>query len=693
MQIGYSWVHKLRESRSDVIVLQHHVTGTESLDVQPVIIFRRLLSQLVDRLPLGSLPPLRSYASYDITRLRENFPRWLEQLSARLNNRVVMVIDSLHLVKDAPIHFQWLLDPLHVGVRVVISVTSDNCPEVWQHWPTLHLEPFSASSVRQLVQQLPKQKRDDVIGQCRDASTYDPLYSKLLCRLALSVSINQVSETVWSAALKTRDVIELYRVTLREIEARSENREHRNQLKSILQFVACSRDGLSEKELLLFLTSQLTHARWFNHLNKLLHLLVLKEEAGFYKAHNSQVSKVIYEFYVNNETHKRRCHLKMTSQLRSSCNIFTPRNIHTLPWLLHHLDDRDGLFEIIYSPKLLHHMHTRGRVSELVALLDYLNEDKLTSGSRYHEELKRLESKIVSKEEDDVGMREVSNMFLSLGRFQSELGLIEEAVSSLQKSLEISETHLDPDHPDVADSLHHLACVYVQWGKPSTAQPLFRQALELVEGVAGHYHYRVAQEISSIIRINRKSGKDLGNLHSRMMKIYKRSPSLNARSFERLRRKTFSLEGLTLDEDSLEVAKVLNDLGVVNHLQNNFKTAEDFFLRSLKMREELLDEKDSELSQSYYNLSLVHAEQNKLASAILCMERALSIRQTLGGSDVTVLSTLKSLALLCKKNKDLVRASELYSEVVEIQRQKSEEETPELANALVLLILRNRYRC
>merc|ERR1719322_501536 len=57
-----SWVHKLRESRSDVIVLQHHVTGTESLDVQPVIIFRRLLSQLVDRLPLGSLPPLRSYA-------------------------------------------------------------------------------------------------------------------------------------------------------------------------------------------------------------------------------------------------------------------------------------------------------------------------------------------------------------------------------------------------------------------------------------------------------------------------------------------------------------------------------------------------------------------------------------------------------------------------------------------------------
>jgi len=49
-----------------------------------------------------------------------------------------------------------------------------------------------------------------------------------------------------------------------------------------------------------------------------------------------------------------------------------------------------------------------------------------------------------------------------------------QAVSSLQKSVEILESVLDPDHPSVADSLHHLASVYAQWGKLSPAEDLYR---------------------------------------------------------------------------------------------------------------------------------------------------------------------------------------------------------------------------
>ena len=40
-----------------------------------------------------------------------------------------------------------------------------------------------------------------------------------------------------------------------------------------------------------------------------------------------------------------------------------------------------------------------------------------------------------------------------------------QAAPLLQRSLEIRETVLDPDHPLVAQSLHHLAGLNAQWGK------------------------------------------------------------------------------------------------------------------------------------------------------------------------------------------------------------------------------------
>lgn len=62
-------------------------------------IHRNLLSQLLRHLPCGCVPPLQSFSSYDVTKLKETLPSWLEQLSARLDNRIVLVIDSLDLVK------------------------------------------------------------------------------------------------------------------------------------------------------------------------------------------------------------------------------------------------------------------------------------------------------------------------------------------------------------------------------------------------------------------------------------------------------------------------------------------------------------------------------------------------------------------------------------------------------------------
>ena len=43
---------------------------------------------------------------------------------------------------------KWLLDPLPVDSRVVVSVDRDTCPVPWQSWPTLYLTELSNKSVK-----------------------------------------------------------------------------------------------------------------------------------------------------------------------------------------------------------------------------------------------------------------------------------------------------------------------------------------------------------------------------------------------------------------------------------------------------------------------------------------------------------------------------------------------------------------
>lgn len=82
-----------------------------------------------------------------------------------------------------------------------------------------------------------------------------------------------------------------------------------------------------------------------------------------------------------------------------------------------------------------------------------------------------------------------------------------QAVAPLQRSLEIRETALDPDHPRVAQSLHQLAGVYVQWKKFGNAEQLYKQALEISENAYGAEHPRVARELDALAMLYQKQNK------------------------------------------------------------------------------------------------------------------------------------------------------------------------------------------
>jgi hypothetical protein len=52
---------------------------------------------------------------------------------------------------------------------------------------------------------------------------------------------------------------------------------------------------------------------------------------------------------------------------------------------------------------------------------------------------------------------------------------------------------LGPDHPDVAESLNHLAEVLQAEGDPAAAEPLYRRALTIDEKALGPNHPETRQ--------------------------------------------------------------------------------------------------------------------------------------------------------------------------------------------------------
>ncbi|KAF3703658.1 Nephrocystin-3 [Channa argus] len=473
----------------------------------------------------------------------------------------VLIIKRL-TVKQAERHMKWLIDPLPVNVRVVVSVNVETCPQAWRLWPTLHLDPLSPREVRSVVFaecqsmdfKLNKDQEKKLERHCRSASTCNALYVTLLARI-------------------------------------------------------------------------------------------------------------------------------ITSQ-----DCVTWRVADELPWLLQQQEDRIKLQCSLLNLFVSQNLYKRGHFSELLAYWQYVGKDKSSMAAEYFDSLKHYEKNCESED----SMTKLANLYETLGRFLKDLGLPSQAVAPLQRSLEIRETALDPDHPSVARSLHQLAGVYVQWKKYGNAEQLYKQALEISENAYGAEHASVARELESLAMLYQKQNKyeQAEKLRNRSMKIRQKIARQKGHmyGFNLLRRRALQLEELTLGKDSADCAKTLNELGVLYYLQNNLDAAKVFLTRSLEMRQRVLGPDHPDCAQSINNLAALHTERREYETAEDMYERALDIRKRALSPDHPSLAyTLKHLAMLYKRRGKLDKAVPLYELSLEIREKSFGPKHPSVATALVNL--------
>jgi nephrocystin-3 len=93
-----------------------------------------------------------------------------------------------------------------------------------------------------------------------------------------------------------------------------------------------------------------------------------------------------------------------------------------------------------------------------------------------------------------------------------------------------------------------------------------------------------------------------------------------------MRKQTLRPEGLTMGPDSPDLARTLNEIGVLSYLQNNVDVAESFFKRSLDIRERVLGPEHPDVAQSLNNLAALFNDRKMYEQAEPLYERALNIR-------------------------------------------------------------------
>ena len=261
----------------------------------------------------------------------------------------------------------------------------------------------------------------------------------------------------------------------------------------------------------------------------------------------------------------------------------------------------------------------------------------------------------------------------TIGGIYTQLGWYERAESLLKAGLAIHEAELGADHPQTAARVHELADLYRLMGRYESAEPFFRRALKVREGVTPEGGKRntdgidpldLAQTIRGLGRVLLEQGR--------------------YQDAEPLARRALAITEGALGADHPEVATDLDRLGAVYYRQDRLEEAEPLRARALAIREQALGPDHPDVATSLNNLGALYNSQGRSDEAEAHWQRALAIREkVLGPSHPYVASSLTNLGNLYSDQDRLHEAEPLLRRALEIKQQTLDPNHPHVANSLV----------
>jgi tetratricopeptide (TPR) repeat protein len=253
--------------------------------------------------------------------------------------------------------------------------------------------------------------------------------------------------------------------------------------------------------------------------------------------------------------------------------------------------------------------------------------------------------------------------YIGISRFYQGQVAYEQALLWLRQCLDIAETRLGSDHPDIATSLNNLAYLYQLQGRYSEAEPLYVRSLQIREGQLGANHPNTAQSLNNLAELYRAMGR------------YSEAEPLLVRSIH--------ITEQQLGADHPDTALSLNNLAALYESQGRYNQAQPLYVRSLHIREAQLGADHPDVATSLNNLAELYKLQGRYAEAEPLYVRSLFIsEQQLGGDHPLTATILNNLAALYYEQGNYSGAEPLYLRSLAVREQQLGADHPDVANSL-----------
>lgn len=166
---------------------------------------------------------------------------------------------------------------------------------------------------------------------------------------------------------------------------------------------------------------------------------------------------------------------------------------------------------------------------------------------------------------------------------------------------------------ELSDALHDMGCLHVLAGRPTSAEPILNQALQIREKAFPGGDLRTAVTLQT-----------LANLHITRKR--------NQQAKEELQR-ALQIKQKVLGADHAGVAAALEDLGLLSARMNDPDIAAAYFRKALATRERSAGPQHPSVAATLHHLANVYRDQRRYTDAEPLYRRAVAVKEKAYGPD------------------------------------------------------------
>lgn len=310
--------------------------------------------------------------------------------------------------------------------------------------------------------------------------------------------------------------------------------------------------------------------------------------------------------------------------------------------LAHHLvalNEFEKLQQFISNPEIMREQMSNAGKYNLLQLCREIGS--------HLDMVKVYQAALDTYEESGRQLNEVASLINLVALFFQLSAQYEAALSLFNRSLNIREQVLGPEHEDTAYSLNNLANIYQTLGKYDQAEPLYCRALSIWEKTLGLEHQFVSNALNSLGSLYQTQGK-----YKQAELFYQRSLSVREKA---------------LGAGHPSVAAVLDNKARLYQIQGKADQAEALHLRSLAILEKALGIEHPDTAIPLNDLATLYQAQGKFNQAEVLRQRALSVAEkALGPEHPHTAVPLNDLANLYQIQEKYEQAKSLHQRALAI---------------------------